>query len=92
MHPKFVGIDTWWALAIIVIYFGVLTYFGRGQSPGKRLFRIRVVSLVSDRLTLWHSIERALGYGASALEAGFGFIQYLFIPTGRPLTIALRRP
>lgn len=61
----------WW-----VVYFGFATYFGNGRTPGKRLMRIRVVSLVEERLSLWHSIERALGYGASALEFGFGFMQY----------------
>jgi uncharacterized RDD family membrane protein YckC len=61
----------WW-----VLYFGLATYFGKGQTPGKRIMRIRVVSLVHGHLSLWHSIERALGYGASALEFGFGFFQY----------------
>jgi uncharacterized RDD family membrane protein YckC len=27
---------------------------------------------------VWQSIERALGYGASFLEGGFGFFQYFF--------------
>jgi uncharacterized RDD family membrane protein YckC len=31
-------------------------------------------------LTLWHCVERALGYGASALELGFGFFQYFMHP------------
>jgi hypothetical protein len=33
-----------------------------------------------DRLSLWHCVERALGYGASALELGFGFFQYFIHP------------
>jgi len=28
------------------------------------------------RLSLWQSIECSLGYGASALAGGFGFLQY----------------
>jgi len=40
------------------------------------LLGIRVVSLVHERLSLRHSLERALGYGASMLEFGFGFVQY----------------
>jgi uncharacterized RDD family membrane protein YckC len=44
------------------------------------LMRIRVVSLTHPRLTLWQSIERALGYGASFLEGGFGFLQYFLEP------------
>jgi uncharacterized RDD family membrane protein YckC len=31
-------------------------------------------------LSLWHCIERALGYAASALEAGFGFAQFFLHP------------
>jgi len=67
-----------WGLLAMVFYFGVATYIGRGQTVGKRLLRIRVVSLSGDHLNLWQSIERALGYGASALEAGFGFLQVLW--------------
>jgi len=44
---------------------------------------ICAVSLVHERLSLWHSIERALGYGASALEFGFGFAQYFLRPNHR---------
>ena len=60
--------------------FGTLTYLGHGQIPGKRLRGIRVVSLVHDRISLWQSIEQALGYGASALELGFGFLRYFVHP------------
>ncbi len=70
----------WYSLVFIVLYFGLLTYFGKGQTPGKRLLKIRVISLTHDHISLWHSIERALGYGASALELGFGFLQYFFHP------------
>jgi hypothetical protein len=45
--------------------------------------RIRVVSLVHRHLTFWHSVERALGYGAAALEGGFGFIQFFIHPYRR---------
>ena len=52
---------------------------------GKRLLRIRVVSLTHQRITFWQSAERALGYGASLLEAGFGFLQYFLYPNHRCL-------
>ena len=68
--------SNWYSVVWWVLYFGLTTYFGKGQTPGKRLLHIRVVSLVHDRLSLWHAVERALGYGASALEFGFGFAQY----------------
>jgi uncharacterized RDD family membrane protein YckC len=69
-----------WELLSILLYFGLWTYFGHGQTLGKKLLKIRVISLVHERLTLWHSIERSLGYGASLLEGGFGFIQYFIHP------------
>lgn len=67
----------------VVVYFAAAAFFGRGRTPGKRLMRIRIVSLVHDRLSLWNSIERALGYGMSALEFGFGFLQYYLHPNRR---------
>jgi len=69
-----------WGVGALIAYFTLATYWGNGQTIGKRLFRIRVISLVHDRLDLWPSFERALGYAASALEAGFGFFQYFIHP------------
>jgi uncharacterized RDD family membrane protein YckC len=69
-----------WGLVALVAYFGLATWIGRGQTPGKRLLGIRVVSLVHDHLSAWHCMERALGYGASALEGGFGFVQFFIHP------------
>ena len=34
------------------------------------------MSINHKHLTLWHSIERSLGYYASSLEFGFGFLEY----------------
>jgi uncharacterized RDD family membrane protein YckC len=70
-------------ILVPVLYFGLFTWRGKGRTPGKRLMRIRVVSLVHRHLTFWHSIERALGYGAAALEGGFGFVQYFIHPYRR---------
>jgi uncharacterized RDD family membrane protein YckC len=72
----------WYSLLSLVVYFGLATYLGNGQTLGKRLARIRVVSTLHPKLAFWHSLERALGYGASALELGFGFLQY-FIAENR---------
>jgi len=63
-------------LLIPVLYFGLITCFTNGYTLGKRIFRIRIVSTNHRHLTLWHSIERSLGYYASSLEFGFGFLQY----------------
>lgn len=62
----------------LVVYAGLSVRCMGGQTVGKRLLRIRVVSLKSPKITLWQSIERALGYGASTLEFGFGFVQFFF--------------
>ncbi len=82
VHLEF-NFHEWYSLLFIVLYFGLTTYWGNGQTPGKRLCKIRVVSLVEERITLWTAIERALGYGASALELGFGFLQYFLHPNCR---------
>ena len=61
---------------MLVIYFSLALYMGNGQTIGKRIMGTRVISLTHSRMTLWQATERALGYGASFLEAGFGFLQY----------------
>ena len=66
-----------------ILYFGILLWRGKGRTPGKRIMRIRVVSLMHRHITFWHSIERALGYGAAALEGGFGFVQFFIHPYRR---------
>ena len=63
-------------LIVLILYFSVTLYLGRGQTIGKRLARTRVISLTHERLTPWQSLERAIGYGASFLELGFGFVQF----------------
>lgn len=68
------------SVAVAVAYFGLATYFGKGRTVGKYLLGIRVVSLVHSHLSLWHCVERALGYAASSLEAGFGFAQFFTHP------------
>lgn len=73
----------WYSILFVVLYFGLSTYFGNGKTLGKWLMSIHVVSLAHERMSLWHSFERALGYGASALEFGFGFIQYFIHPNRR---------
>jgi uncharacterized RDD family membrane protein YckC len=70
-------------VALPVLYFGVLLWKGKGQTPGKRIMRIRVMSIVHRHLSFWHSVERALGYGAAGLEGGFGFVQFFIHPYRR---------
>lgn len=66
----------WSNVVWLVLYFGLFVWATNGLTPGKKLFGIRVVSLTHKRISIWQAVERALGYGASALEAGFGFLQY----------------
>jgi uncharacterized RDD family membrane protein YckC len=75
----------WYSVVWLVIYFTLTVYFTNGQTVGKKLCRIRVVSLVHKRLNLWHAFERAIGYGASTLEFGFGFFQYFIRPDRRTI-------
>jgi hypothetical protein len=36
------------------------------------------MSLTGPKIGLWQSIERGLGYGASVLEGGLGFVQFFW--------------
>jgi uncharacterized RDD family membrane protein YckC len=63
-----------------VLYFTSSFYFCKGQTIGKYFLRIRVLSLYHKHIGLWHCIERSLGYFASALEFGFGYIQAFWNP------------
>jgi uncharacterized RDD family membrane protein YckC len=63
-----------------LVYYGFFLKIFNGRTPGKKWMGIRVVSLVNERLTLWQACERTLGYGASALEGGFGFVQFFINP------------
>ena len=62
----------------MLLYWGLANYLGNGQTPGKWLARARAVSLTSERMGVWQSIERALGYGAAILEGGLGFAQFFW--------------
>ncbi len=61
-----------------LLYWGIANYLGNGQTPGKWIARTRVLSLTSERVGLWQSVERALGYGAAVLEGGLGFLQFFW--------------
>ena len=65
-------------LVVMVLYWGLANYFGNGRTLGKWISRTQVVSLTSERMGRWQSIERALGYGAAILEGGLGFVQFFW--------------
>ena len=64
----------------LALYFGLWVWRTNGLTPGKRLMRNRMVSLTHAKITMWQAVERALGYEASMLEGGFGFVQYFLHP------------
>jgi uncharacterized RDD family membrane protein YckC len=65
-------------ILVMLLYWGLFNYFGNVQTPGKWVARTRILSLTHERMGLWQSIERALGYGAAILEGGLGFLQYFW--------------
>ncbi len=80
MKIEFDPFHNWHSTILPVVYFGLTVWLSNGRTLGKWLTGIRIISLTHDRIGLWHSVERALGYGASLLEAGSGFFQYLIHP------------
>jgi uncharacterized RDD family membrane protein YckC len=81
IHLEFKPFENWYSTILPVIYFALVVWVTNGRTLGKWLTGIRIVSVVHERISFWHSVERALGYGASLLEAGSGFAQYLVHPT-----------
>jgi len=48
-------------IIVMLLYWVTANYLGNGRTPGKWVARARAVSLTSERLGLWQSIERVLG-------------------------------
>ncbi len=65
-------------IVVMVLYWGLANYFGNGRTPGKLVAHTQVLSLTSERMGLWQSVERGLGYGAAVLELGLGFLQFFW--------------
>ena len=61
-----------WA-ALFLLYFTFFTYWG-GQTPGKMLMRVRVVTKDFGNLTLLRAFARTLCYFLSSLFLGLGFL------------------
>lgn len=70
------GIGFGWA----AFYFTVFTAIWHGQTPGKKLFRIRVVQLDGTALSIWDSFGRYGGYGAGIATGLLGFAQIYWDP------------
>ncbi len=67
-------------VVVSTAYFTLATYLGNGRTIGKYISGIRVVSLVNERISFWHCLDRALGYALSSVVAGLGFVQYFTRP------------
>lgn len=70
------GLSLGWA----AVYFTVFTAWWRGQTPGKRLLRIRVVNLNGKPITLWDAFSRYGGYAAGFATGLLGFFQCFWDP------------
>jgi hypothetical protein len=70
------GIGFGWA----AFYFTMFTAIWHGQTPGKKLLRIRVLQLDGTALSVWDSFGRYGGYGAGIATGLLGFAQIYWDP------------
>ncbi|HYH82704.1 MAG TPA: RDD family protein [Longimicrobium sp.] len=57
------------------LYFTFFTAMFKGQTPGKKVFGIRVLRLDGGPMTLWSSFERFGGYAAGLVTGLLGYLQ-----------------
>jgi hypothetical protein len=62
----------------LALYFTAFLALMRGQTPGKRLFGMRVMRLDAKPMSWWIAFERFGGYAASATLGLLGFLQILW--------------
>ncbi|WDE08295.1 RDD family protein [Thalassomonas viridans] len=65
------GLGFGWA----ALYFTYFTAMWGGQTPGKKLFGLKVLQLDGTPLSLWDSFGRYGGYGAGIATGLLGFLQ-----------------
>lgn len=70
------GLSAGWAAA----YFTFFTTLWAGQTPGKRLMKIRVVHLSGKPMSYWMSFGRYGGYAAGLTTGLLGFLQIYWDP------------
>ena len=70
------GLGLGWA----AVYFTLFPLLWRGQTPGKKMFNIRVVALSGEYLSLWDAFGRYGGYGAGFATGLLGFLQIVWDP------------
>lgn len=75
---------------LFIIYFTTFCFVG-GQTPGKMIFGIKVISRDGGGINLGFSLVRSLGYFASSFFFGLGFLIALFNKRKRTLHDLLSR-
>lgn len=70
------GIGFGWA----AFYFTMFTALWKGQTPGKKIMKIRVLQLDGTALSVWDSFGRYGGYGAGLATGLLGFAQVFWDP------------
>jgi hypothetical protein len=86
MHPgimtfiKSQADDLGLAVGWIGIYFTICLAWMEGQTPGKRVLKLKVVQLDGRPLTLWSSFGRFGGYAAGFATGLLGFVQIYWDP------------
>ncbi len=82
--PAFSAGALWGGLVIFVGYFTFFHAYG-GQTPGKMVIRLKVVTADGGDLSILRSFCRALGYFVSSFFFGAGFLLALVPPRKRAL-------
>jgi len=82
--PAFAASALWGGLFIFVGYFTFFHGYG-GQTPGKMVVRLKVVTAEGGDLSAFRSFCRALGYFVSSFFFGAGFFLALVPPRKRAL-------
>ena len=60
------------------LYFTAFLVLGGGQTPGKKLFRLRVIRLDGRAIGWWVSLQRFGGYSASVFTGLLGFAEMIW--------------
>lgn len=77
---KQLGEDAGLAVGWIGLYFVIGLAWWGGQTPGKKLMKLRVTRLNGTPLNLWYSFERLGGYAAGLATGLLGFFQVYWDP------------
>lgn len=72
-----------------LVYFTLCFWLSNGASPGKRLMKLRVLSLLDERISLIQAFARAFGYVISTALLGIGFLQYFLDPNHQTVQDAI---